>query len=78
MINDLRKQAATKKKHTHKEEKMPKTLRAACAPKSRQRPTSTANGYVAAAFSLFSFAGSVACIKGIKMLLYKIKVRARP
>lgn len=67
----------TKGKEKKKKNKTPKTERAACVPKSRQRPTSTAKGYGAAAFSLFSFTGSVACIKGIKMLLYKIKVWAR-
>jgi len=42
-----------------------------------KQATSTARGYGAAAFSLFGFTGSVACIKGIKMLLYKIRMRDR-
>jgi len=67
MINDLHAQNEL----TEKTAKFLANLRARTKTKKKQ---ATATGR---AFGLFGFASSVACIKGIKMLLYKTRTRVR-
>lgn len=68
MINDLHAQNEL----TEKTAKFLANLRARTKTKKKKQATATGR-----AFGLFGFASSVACIKGIKMLLYKTRTRVR-